>query len=427
MGSSKPAGLAFVFTPVARAVRKHTLASAGALALASGALVVPTVGAEESEGPMIEEILVTAQKRDQSLQDVPISIDVLGEADLEDLGITDLEDFVQMLPSANYTTLGPGSGDVYIRGISSGGENALGSTPNVAIYLDEQPVTAVNSYLNPHIYDVARIESLAGPQGTLFGANSQSGSIRIITNKPDPSKFEAGYDLEANSIKDGDVGYLAEGMINIPIGDRAAVRVVGFHKEDAGFIDNVFGTYTFNNGNIRAGLTDPAQIAEAADITVDNADVAEDDFNEATTQGLRLALGIDLNDNWTVTAGIMRQELESQGVWDHDPDEIGDLEVLRLLPDERDDDWTQTSLVVEGTIGGMSLTYAGSYMERDLEGRSDYSLYSDFYVSGGFVQPVYSCNVAYFGQCVDPREQFENHESFQRESHELRLASAQDQ
>lgn len=425
MGGHTQPERAFALSPITRAVRRQVLISTGAVVLASTTALSQQALADETG--IIEEVLVTAQKRSQSVQDVPISINVLGEADLENLGVTDLEDFVQMMPSANYVSLGPGTGEIYIRGISSGGNNALGSTPNVAMYLDEQPITAVNSYLNPHIYDVARIESLAGPQGTLFGANSQSGSIRIITNKPDPTGFESSYDIEANSIKDGDVGYLLEGMINIPLGDRAAVRIVGWHKEDAGFIDNVAGTYTFNNANVRAGLTDPAQIAEAADITVSNANVAEDDFNEATTNGFRAALGIDLNDNWTVTAGVMRQELDSSGVWDHDPREVGDLEVMRLLPDSNEDEWTQTSLSVEGQIGGMTLNYAGSYLDRDVEGRADYSLYSDFYVSGGFVQRYYSCYVAYFGQCTDPREQFENHESYERQNHELRLMSAQDQ
>jgi outer membrane receptor protein involved in Fe transport len=425
MSTAKPAAATFTLTPLSRAIRQHAAASASALLVVAGALAPQQASADD--GLVIAEVVVTAQKRSQSLQDVPISIDVLAAADLENLGVTDLEDFVQMMPSANYTSTGPGTGDIYIRGISSGGENALGSTPNVAVYLDEQPVTAVNSYLNPHIYDIARIESLAGPQGTLFGANSQSGSIRIITNKPDPSKFEASYDVEGNSIRKGDEGYLLEGMVNIPLTDRAALRIVGFHKEDAGFIDNVAGSYTFRNGNVRAGLTDPALIAEAADITVTNEDVVAEDFNEATTRGLRAALGIDLNDDWTLTATVMRQELDSKGVWDHDPTEVGDLQVMRLLPDSNEDEWTQAALVVEGEIQGMTLTYAGSYLERDVEGRADYSLYSDFYVSGGFVQAFYSCYVAYFGQCTDPREQFENHESYQRNNHELRLVSAQDQ
>ena len=414
----------FALKPVVRAVRRQSLASAGAIALVSGVVVAPVAGAQE--GLTIEEVIVTAQKRDESVQDVPISIDVLGETQLENLGVTDLEDFAQLLPSVSYVALGPGSGSIYIRGISGGGENVLGSQPNVAVYLDEQPITAVGGYLNPHIYDIDRIEALAGPQGTLFGANSQSGSIRLITNKPNPAGFEASYAVEGNSIKSGDMGYLFEGMVNVPLSERAALRLVGWHKEDAGFIDNVPYSHTFSNANIRAGLTDPALIAKAADITVDNADVVESDFNEATTTGARAALGIDLNDNWTVTASVMRQELEASGVWDHDPEEVGDLKVTRLLPDESDDEWTQVSLVVEGEISGFELTYAGAYLDRKSYATVDYSLYTDWYISGGFVQAFYSCYVAYFGECTDPREQSTYDDQVKRDNHEIRIASPQD-
>ena len=424
--SSPPSDVArpSALKPLVRAIRRQSLVSAGAVALASGVVAVPMAAAQG--GLTIEEVVVTAQKRDESAQDVPISIDVIGETQLENLGVTDLEDFAQLLPSVSYVSLGPGSGSIYIRGISGGGENVLGSSPNVAVYLDEQPITAVGGYLNPHIYDIARIEALAGPQGTLFGANSQSGSIRIITNKPSPAGFEASYDIEANSIKDGDIGYLFEGMVNIPLSDRAALRLVGWHKEDAGFIDNVPYSHTFSNANIRAGLTDPDLIAKAADITVDNAEVVEDDFNEATTTGARAALGIDLSDSWTVTANVMRQELEASGVWDHDPDEVGDLEVTRLLPDESDDEWTQVSLVVEGEVSGFSLTYAGSYLDRKSYATVDYSLYTDWYISGGFVQAFYSCYVSYFGECTDPREQSTYDDRVKRDNHEIRIASPQD-
>lgn len=414
----------FRVRPLVRAIRRQSLASAGAVALATGITApVPALGQESLS---IEEVIVTAQKRDESLQDVPISIDVIGEAELENLGVTDLEDFAQLLPSVSYIELGPGSGAIYIRGISGGGENVLGSSTNVAVYLDEQPITDVGGYLNPHIYDVSRIEALAGPQGTLFGANSQSGSIRLITNQPNPAGFEAKYDLEVNSVASGDVGYLFEGMANIPLTDRSALRVVGWHKEDAGFIDNVPYSHTFSNANIRAWLSDPALIAEAADQTYDNAGIVEDDFNEATTSGFRALLGIDLNDNWTVTAGVMRQELETSGVWDHDPSEVGDLEVTRLLPDEGEDEWTLASLVVEGQMSGFSLTYAGGLLDRKSYAQVDYSLYTDWYISGGFVQAFYSCYVAYFGQCTDPRELATYDDEVERETHELRIASPAD-
>ena len=118
-----------------------------------------------------------------------MSVSVLGEAQLTDLNVTDMEDYLMMLPNVGFISLGPSTGSIYIRGISSGGESLLGANPAVAVYLDEQPVTLVGAYLNPHIYDINRIEVLAGPQGTTFGANAQSGAIRIMTNQPELDEF----------------------------------------------------------------------------------------------------------------------------------------------------------------------------------------------------------------------------------------------
>ena len=128
-----------------------------------------------------------------------------------------------------------------MRGVASGGDgNHSGSLPSVGIYLDEQPITTIQGALDVHLYDIQRVEALAGPQGTLYGASSQAGTLRIITNRPDASAFDASYGLEVNSVDGGGMGYLAEGMVNLPINDRTAVRLVGWHRHDAGYIDNVY-------------------------------------------------------------------------------------------------------------------------------------------------------------------------------------------
>ncbi|MBT3425391.1 MAG: TonB-dependent receptor [Gammaproteobacteria bacterium] len=401
------------------------------LAIAVALAAVGGQSALAEEQYSIEEIIVSATRRNESVQDVPMSIDVLGEAELENNGVGDLEDFAHLIASLNYVTLGPGTGNVYMRGISSGGESLLGATPNVAVYMDEQPVTAVGSFLNPHIYDVSRIETLAGPQGTLYGANAQAGSIRFITNKPIPGVFSAGYDLEVNSVSEGDTGNLIEGFVNIPIGDRAAIRIVGYRKDEAGYIDNVPGTHTFDLSGIRNGWQtggDPGLMALSADKTIDNADYVQEDFNTAETTGGRVALRVDLNENWTVTASVMRQELEAKGVWDHDPTDVGDLEVVRFQPDTNDDEWTQSALVVEGKIGDMSLTYAYSDLERESYQNADYSLYSDpSNGSPGYVVSYYACYVARFGVCADPTLLFTGDQEWARENHEIRLVSDQEQ
>jgi len=412
MADAKTNYKAFRLSPVSR----------GVIAACSAGLIAPQAFAQTQQ---LEEIVVTATKRTEGVQDIPMAVTVLGAQQLEDLNITDMEDYVQMLPNVSYVSLGPGSGNVYIRGISSGGESGIGANPSVAIYLDEQPVTAVGSYLNPHVYDVSRIEVLAGPQGTTFGANAQSGAMRIITNQPDSGGFEAGFSIDGNQPKSGDIGFLAEGFANIPISDRAAVRLVGYYKRDAGFIDNIPGSHTFSNANIRAGLdpvADAALIAIAADQTYDNSAVVEENFNEATTVGGRAALRVDLNDSWTATAGVMFQNLETQGVWDHDPS-LGDLVVMRLLPDWSNDDWTQISLKVEGEIAGGTLTATYSDLDRETSSYTDYSLYNDYYVSYGFVQPYYSCYVSYLGACGDPRGTITSDGGWERQNFEIRYAS----
>ena len=403
-----------------RPLRKPLAVAVAAACGVSGAvLIAPQTMAQE-----LEEIIVTATKREEGVQDIPISVMVMGEQQLENLNITDMEDYIQMLPNVSYVSLGPGSGNVYVRGISSGGESGIGANPSVAIYLDEQPVTAVGSYMNPHIYDVQRIEVLAGPQGTTFGANAQSGAMRIITNQPDSSGFSASFSLDGNQPKSGDVGYLLEGMVNIPMGDRAALRVVGYVKEDAGYIDNIYGEYTFSNANVRTGGANPEWDAIAADQTYDNADIVEKNHNTATTVGGRALLRIDLNDSWTTTAGVMFQNLETEGVWDHDPT-LGDLVVSKLLPDWSKDDWVQLSLKVEGEIAGGTLTATYADLDRDQSSYVDYSLYNDYYVSYGFVQPYYSCYIG-FGACEDPRGTITSDGGWDRTNFEIRYASDAD-
>ena len=397
-----------------------------AVSTACGLVGATTVAMPTQAQVEIEEVLVTATRRSESVQDIPMSVSVLGETQLEDLNITDMEDYIMMLPNVSFVTLGPSSGDIYIRGISSGGESSLGANPSVAVYLDEQPVTAVGQYLNPHVYDVNRIEVLAGPQGTTYGANAQSGAIRIITNQPSTEGFEASVSFGMEQPKSGDISHLTEGFVNIPLSENMALRLVGYNKEQGGFIDNVPGTHTFSRGYIRAGL-DPASPLNdvAADITVDNSAIAEENFNDATTRGARAALAVDLNDSWTLTAAAMMQDVEANGVWDHDPS-IGDLEVMRLMPDWSTDEWTQMSLKVEGEFLGGTLTATAADLERDTEQYADYSLYSDYYVSYGFVEPYYNCYVSYTGFCGDPREQYTNTTNIERSNYEIRFVSDPD-
>jgi len=177
---------------------------------------------------------------------VPISIEAIGTEKLEELNIRNFTDYVRMLPSvASTPSIGAGAGfsAIYMRGIVTGGDGqATTSLPSVGTYLDEQPVTTIQGNLDLHLYDIARVEALAGPQGTLYGASSQAGTIRIITNKPEVGKFSAGYALEGNRVSEGSNGYVAEGFVNFPVSERAALRLVGWKTKEAGWIDNLKGT-----------------------------------------------------------------------------------------------------------------------------------------------------------------------------------------
>ncbi|MGI9247114.1 MAG: TonB-dependent receptor plug domain-containing protein [Steroidobacteraceae bacterium] len=223
----------------------------------------------------LEEIVVTAQKRAEDLQSVPLSIQAFGEQKLEQLNVQKFDDYVRYMPNVSYQTAGPGFASVYMRGVASGGDgNHSGSSPSVGVYLDEQPITTIQGALDVHLYDIQRVEALAGPQGTLYGASSQAGTLRIITNKPDTSKFDAGYGLEFNTVSGGSEGYLAEGFVNLPINDRMAVRLVGWGRHDGGYIDNVYGERTFPSSGI----------------TVNNADAVKNNYNDIDTTGARAAL-----------------------------------------------------------------------------------------------------------------------------------------
>ena len=196
------------------------------------------------------EIIITAQKREENVQNVPINVIALGTRRLDQLNISNFEDYTKQLPSVSFLTTQPGQTTVYMRGVSAaGGTNAEGNhsgpLPQVGTYLDEQPVTTIGGTLDVHIYDVARIESLSGPQGTLYGASSEAGTIRIITNKPKLDVVEGRVDGEINSVAHGAIGGKLEGMINLPIAKSIAFRGVGFYERDAGYIDNIFGSRTY--------------------------------------------------------------------------------------------------------------------------------------------------------------------------------------
>ena len=386
-----------------QALRRGLPLATSLLAVLSGAQ------AQQATTSQLEEIVVTAQKRAESLQDVPLSIQALGTERLDELGVASFADYAQMLPSLSFQNGGqnggPGFSRAYMRGVASGGDgNHSGSQPSVGTYLDEQPVTMVQGALDIHIYDIERVEVLAGPQGTLYGASSQTGTIRIITNKPDPTGFKAGYNLEISSLTDGSEGYLGEGFVNLPLSDSAALRLVGWYRKDAGFIDNVYGTLTYPTSGI----------------TIDNAGLVEKDYNDGDTAGARAALKIDLDDSWTVTAGVMGQNQEVNGSFGYRSSD-DEFELTRYRPERSEDRWVQAALTVQGRFSNFDVVYAGSYLNRKDEYDLDYADYSFFYDDCcGYGSYVYDDA----GEFIDPTQYIEAKDRYDKQSHELRISSS---
>lgn len=371
--------------------------------------------AQAPQATSLEEVVVTAQKRSENLQDVPVSIQAMGGEKLEQLHVAAFVDYVKYLPSVSFTTNGPGFGQVYMRGVASGGDgNHSGSLPSVGTYLDEQPVTTIQGALDIHVYDIARVEALAGPQGTLYGASSQAGTIRIITNKPSTAGFEGRVDGELNTIKHGGTGGRLEGMINAPLSEMAAVRLVGWYQKDAGYIDNVPGTRSF--------------LPTPGGITVDNDAFVEKDFNDAEIYGGRAALKVDLDDNWTITPTVLYQKQKSHGTFAQDP-LVGDLQVQRFYPDSRSDKFIQAALTIEGKLGNFDVTYAGAYLDRKTYQINDYTDYAEAYDAlyasyGGLAGYFYLEDNA--GNDIDPRQFIIGTDHFRKLSQELRISSPQD-
>ena len=356
----------------------------------------------------LEEVVVTARQRAESSQDIPMMVQSISGEDIQKQGITTLEDFSRQVAGLNVTSQTPGVNTIVFRGVSDGGGFLV--DPTAAVYLDEQPMSQTSYAPDMYPVDLARIEALAGPQSTLYGAASQSGAIRVITNKPDPAAFEANIGGGVSTTKDGGTGYEIDGTVNIPISDSVAIRLSGFSATDAGYIDNVLGTTIFDN-----------QFGTGLGGQKTNSAAVNDDANKVQWAGGRAAIRWLVNDNWTVTASANYQDLEADGYNDYDPS-VGDLQTVKFNKEIRTDEWIQTSLVIEGDLGFAQLVSATSYYDRELFYANDTQSYAAyFHYSFG----IYYGYATYdFG--LDPTGYLTNKTEADSFTQELRLSGSTD-
>jgi outer membrane receptor protein involved in Fe transport len=416
---------------------RTVLSAAIAAALAGG-------GAAQAQ-QAIEEITVTATKRAEPMQDIPVSIQALTGDSLEELGVATFDEYVDFLPNVVQSGRGPGQSVLYIRGASTE-QSAItltsvqGSAPSVALYVDEQPVSFAGRNLDVYATDLERIEVLPGPQGTLFGASSQTGTVRLITNKPLPGIFETGFDTSFSTTKDGEMSTSVEAYLNLPLSDKLAVRITAYTDSAGGWIDNVPGTYAADIEVINRNQISPAAHVCTGDPAVDgpisgadcggvratiheasNSHLVEDDFNDATYRGARLGGSYDVNDDWNVLVQHTMQTLKTEGVFEYDPYLDGEESVNLFNPTRNQDEFGLTTWTVTGRLAELDVVYTGGFLDRDVFYQQDYSGYTN----GGGYQAYYICTGGYSSadECFDPVKQYLGNTTNERFTNEFRVAT----
>jgi iron complex outermembrane recepter protein len=332
----------------------------------------------------LQEVIVTANRREEDLQNVPMTIQVLTGETLAKLNTTTFDDFVKYLPGVTAHGVGPGQNTIYVRGLgtTAGGLQGSGSNgtfPNVAVYLDEQSAQLPDRNLDIYAADLDRIEILEGPQGTLFGAGAQAGVVRYITNKPKLDVTEAMVNAGYATTAHGDQSSNVDATINIPlIADTLAVRGVIYSERRGGYINNIPGTFaraatdlgTYYIGGVPANS-----------VVINNNALVANGINPVTYQGVRAEALYQFNEDWSALLAQSYQSMEADGVFaEMAANSLGqplpDLSVQLYNPSYDKDKFENTALTIDGRVGALKLIYAGAYLVRNVEQVQDYTNYA---------------------------------------------------
>jgi outer membrane receptor protein involved in Fe transport len=384
---------------------------------------------------MIEEIVVTATKREESMQDLPVAMTALQSKSLEELRIGTFQDYVQFLPNVVAQGTGPGQNELFIRGAATSQtvltlSSVQGLQPSVALYLDEQPVAMQGRNLDIYTTDLKRVEVLPGPQGTLFGASSQAGTVRLITNKPDHSEFQAGFDVSYSTTSGGDPSNSVEAYLNLPVSEQFAIRIAAYNDQQGGWIDNRLNDPAnggWNGSGVVIDRISGGPLPDPENVTIPlprNDQFVEQDFNDATYSGLRVGASIYFNDAWALMLQHTQQSLETEGVWAYDPNLSGESSVNRFAPDKNDDDFGLTTWTLEGRLAKLDVVYTGGYLDRDVNSTVDYT----WYTNGGLFSAYYVCypGNGTYDECFDPQKFYQEDTENSRVTHEFRINTPAD-
>jgi iron complex outermembrane recepter protein len=436
----------------------------GSLAASAVAAAADTTaaGAEAGASDTLVEVTVTAQRRSENIQDVPISIQALTAQTLQQLNVTTFNDYLRYLPNVTSASNGPGQNEVFMRGLSAGsqasqGSGSTGVWPNVAIYLDNQSGQLPGRNLDIYAADLNRIEVLEGPQGTLFGAGAEAGAIRYITNEPKLDVTEGNVSGGYGTTAHGDQNSNLIAVLNVPvIPDTMALRAVIYDDQRGGYIDNVPATFTrkstdvgihyadfataCSNGAPVAGLCPGGNASATAfgvppgSPVINNANVIGNDINPVTYEGIRVEGLYKFSDDWNLLITQSYQDMESQGVFYQQPNgsdgaPLQPLEVTLFNPSYDKDKFESTAWTVNGKFGALKAVYTGGYLVRNVDQVGDYTNYArgvfaDYYQcygppgAGTFVN-----DPSLKSTCFSPSATWHETERNVHQQHEFRLST----
>ncbi len=399
----------------------HKITRAVAAILGTHAGVVAAAdqpaGGETGAGiASIQEVVVTAQRRAENAQDVPIAIQAFSGETLQQLNVTNFDDLIKHLPNVTGPSQGPGQAQIFMRGLSSGtpatqSGGSINGFPNVAIYLDDQSGQLPGRNLDVYAADLERIEVLEGPQGTLFGAGAQAGVIRYITNKPKLNVTEGNVSGSYGVTAGGDPNSDLTAVLNLPlIPDTLAMRGVIYTERRGGYINNVPATFTRKDtdlgivyGNYPTGCGPntpaaaggpgpPCQVPPGSPV-INNYLIAKNAINPVTYTGLRASALWQINDDWSALIVQSYQDMDAQGVFyqmptSSDGQPLPPQSVTLFTNSFNKDRFENTAWTINGRFGALKAVYTGSYLVRNVESVQDYTnyargIYADYYQCHG--------------------------------------------
>lgn len=383
----------------------------------------------------LQEITVTAQRRVENVQDVPISIQAFTSDSIAQLNIATFDDYVKYLPNVSQSSWGPGQAEIYMRGLSVGSQGVQGNGttqnfPNVAVYLDEQSAQLPSRNLDVYAADMERLEVLEGPQGTLFGAGAQAGVVRYITNKPKIDVTEGNVSAGYGYTSHGDPNSNVEAVLNLPIvAGTVAVRGVIYDDTRGGYINNVPSTFTRQPTDLGIHYANYAGGVPPNSPIINNLTQTANAINPVTYQGIRLSALWKIDDDWDVLVAQSYQNMRADGVFFQMPkgsegQTLPDLSVTLYNPSYNKDKFENTALTVNGKFGVLKAVYSGGYLARNIEQSSDYTNYSrgayaDYY-------QCYGATATAPAKCYSPSATWYEKEKATHQSHEFRISTPDD-